>query len=222
MNIGVLGAGSWAISLSVLLNKRNHNVCMWEFNSDDATMLIQKREHAVKLPGVIIPENITITNDIAEIFTSADYILCAIPAQTVRSTVKLIAETVDPPRISSIKAWIIASKGIECSTLSLLSDVIRDELPDVSYDKIVILSGPSHAEEVSRNIPTNAGQPRCKSFFTFQTPYVSTGYREYFLCSVLCQVSVGEHRIGQCHHRAVIALIESTEALQMAILCCFD
>ena len=154
MNIGVLGAGSWAISLSVLLNKRSHNVCMWEFNSDDATMLTQKREHAVKLPGVIIPENITITNDITEPFASADYILCAVPAQTVRSTMKLIAETVDPLLISSIKAWIIASKGIECSTLSLLSDVIMDELPNVNYDKIVILSGPSHAEEVSRNIPT--------------------------------------------------------------------
>ncbi len=153
MNIGVLGAGSWAIALSVLLNKRNHSICMWEFNKDDADMLIQKREHTVKLPDVMIPESIKISNDIAESFASADYILCVVPAQQVRSTMKLIARTVDPPLISSVKAWIIASKGIECSTLSLLNDVVKDEL-NVTDEKIVILSGPSHAEEVSRNIPT--------------------------------------------------------------------
>jgi glycerol-3-phosphate dehydrogenase (NAD(P)+) len=154
MNIGILGAGSWAIALSVLLNKRGHTICMWEFNKDDARMLAQKREHPLKLPGIIIPENVTITNDITEPFASADYILCVVPAQIVRPTMKKIVKEVDPSALDAVKAWIIASKGIECSTLSLLSDVIIQEIPDVDYDKIVVLSGPSHAEEVSRGIPT--------------------------------------------------------------------
>ncbi|GAI57188.1 unnamed protein product, partial [marine sediment metagenome] len=124
MNIGILGAGSWAISLAVLLCKRNHNICMWEFNKDDARILAEKREHEVKLPGITIPESIKITNDITETFISADYIICAVPAQTVRATIKSITKNVDLSAIDSIKAWIIVSKGIECSTLSLLSNVI--------------------------------------------------------------------------------------------------
>ncbi len=154
MNIGILGAGSWAIALAVLLNKRGHTICMWEFNRDDARMLDEKREHPVKLPGISIPRNITITNDITGPFVLADYILCVIPAQTFRAAMKRIALEVDPSAREAVKAWIIASKGIECSTLSLLSDVIIQEIPDAGYDRIVVLSGPSHAEEVSRDLPT--------------------------------------------------------------------
>ncbi len=154
MNIGILGAGSWAIALAVLLDKRNHTVCMWEFNGDDARMLIEKREHQVKLPGIMIPESIIITNEINEVFSSAEYILCAVPAQTVRATMQLITQRIDPVLYNSVHAWIIVSKGIECTSLSLLTDVIIDEIPSVTYDKLVVLSGPSHAEEVSRNIPT--------------------------------------------------------------------
>lgn len=154
MNIGVLGAGSWAIALAVLLDKRDHTIVMWEFNRDDARMLQKNREHTIKLPGITIPESITITNDIQEAFAEAEYILCAVPAQTVRSTMKLIAEKVAPEVLAAIKGWIVVSKGIECSTLELLSDVIVDEIPQATHDDLVILSGPSHAEEVSRNIPT--------------------------------------------------------------------
>lgn len=154
MHIGVLGAGSWAIALSVLLDRRGHTVVMWEFNQDDARMLQQKREHVIKLPGIAIPESITITNTITDVFASAEYILCAVPAQTVRETLQSIVRTVSPDNLAVIKGWIIVSKGIECSTLKLLSDVIIDEIPQVTYENLVILSGPSHAEEVSRNIPT--------------------------------------------------------------------
>ncbi len=154
MNVGILGAGSWAIALAVLLDKRGHTICMWEFNADDAQMLQEKREHAVKLPGIAMSERISITNDIADPFKTADYIICAVPAQTVRATMQLVAKSIDPSYLDTIKGWIIVSKGIECSTLSLLGDVVVDELAMVTNDKIVILSGPSHAEEVSRNIPT--------------------------------------------------------------------
>ena len=64
MHIGILGAGSWAIALSVLLKNRGHVVRMWEFNKADAEMLAVKREHPLKLPGIIIPDEVVITNEI--------------------------------------------------------------------------------------------------------------------------------------------------------------
>ncbi len=154
MNIGILGAGSWAISLAVMLNKRNHNVCMWEFDSNEAKMLQENREHPIKLPGIIIPKDIEISDNIMDAFISTDYIICAVPAQTFRTTMRTLIKAVEPILIDSIKCWIIVSKGIECSTLSLLSEIIINELPGITGDKIVVLSGPSHAEEVSRDIPT--------------------------------------------------------------------
>ncbi len=154
MNITLLGAGSWAIALAVLLDKRDHRLSLWEFNEKDARMLLEKREHIIKLPGITIPERIAITNDITAAFAETEYILVAVPAQTVRATVQLIRQTISPEVLASIKGWIVVSKGIECTTLKLLSDVIIDEIPSATYNNIIILSGPSHAEEVSRNIPT--------------------------------------------------------------------
>jgi len=154
MNIGLLGAGSWAIALAVLLCKRNHQVSMWEFDKNEAKNLSLKREHTIKLPGIIIPENVLITNDLEELFSDQDYIICAVPAQTVRQTFRLIKKNVNRQNINTIRSWVIVSKGIECSTLSLVSDVILDEITDITKDSIGVLSGPSHAEEVSRDIPT--------------------------------------------------------------------
>jgi glycerol-3-phosphate dehydrogenase (NAD(P)+) len=154
MHIGILGAGSWAIALAVLLQKRGHTICMWEYNPDDVRMLNEKREHTVKLPGIHIPDEITITNDITQPFIDAPLIICAVPAQTVRATMERVTKSLSQSARNAVRGWIIVSKGIECGTLSLLSDVLIDTLPGLTYDKIVVLSGPSHAEEVSRNIPT--------------------------------------------------------------------
>ena len=77
MHIGILGAGSWAIALSVLLKNRGHVVRMWEFNKADAEMLAVKREHPLKLPGIIIPDEVVITNEIGGAIIGADYV-CAL------------------------------------------------------------------------------------------------------------------------------------------------
>jgi glycerol-3-phosphate dehydrogenase (NAD(P)+) len=127
---------------------------MWEFNKADAEMLALKREHSLKLPGIIIPDDVVITNTIAEAIAGADYVVCVVPSQTMRGTLKLMADQVDRASISSVKGWIIASKGIECTTLKFMSEVLMEEVPGLTEDKVVVLSGPSHAEEVSRNIPT--------------------------------------------------------------------
>jgi glycerol-3-phosphate dehydrogenase (NAD(P)+) len=162
VNIGILGAGSWAIALSVLLKNRGHAVSMWEFNKADAQTLAVKREHPLKLPGIIIPDDVVITNDISKAVVGCDYVVCVVPSQTMRATLRLMAMAVDRAAISSVKGWIIASKGIECESLKLMSEVLMEEIPGLTEDKVVVLSGPSHAEEVSRNIPTTV-VAACKS-----------------------------------------------------------
>jgi glycerol-3-phosphate dehydrogenase (NAD(P)+) len=154
VNIGILGAGSWAIALSVLLSNRKHSVKMWEFSKKDALMLAEKREHKDKLPGIIIPDDVSITNDISEVVKDAKYVLCVVPSQTMRSTMKLLVSSVTPEQIARIEGWIVASKGIECGTLKLMTEVLLEEINGLSENKIAVLSGPSHAEEVSRGIPT--------------------------------------------------------------------
>jgi glycerol-3-phosphate dehydrogenase (NAD(P)+) len=154
MNIGILGAGSWAIALSVLLNGRKHAVRMWEYSKKDAEMLTQRREHPDKLPGIMIPPEVLITNSIAQAVENAECVICVVPSQTMRSALKLLSQSVNPEALSGIQGWIIAAKGIECETLKLMSDVLREEIVGLTDDKIVVLSGPSHAEEVSRAIPT--------------------------------------------------------------------
>lgn len=154
MRIGVLGAGSWAIALSVLLHKRGHQICMWEFNPKDAEMLQQKREHPVKLPGIRIPDEVEIVNDIAAAVKDSEFIICAVPSQSMRSTMKRVEQLCSDKEISSIEGWVIVAKGIETDTLKLMSDVLLEELPQITSDKLLVLSGPSHAEEVSRDIPS--------------------------------------------------------------------
>jgi glycerol-3-phosphate dehydrogenase (NAD(P)+) len=154
VNIGILGAGSWAIALAVLLRGRGHAVRMWEFNPNDTLMLSQKREHPIKLPGIIIPDEVMITNSIGEAIENAEFVICVVPSQTMRSTLKLLVNSTTAEALSRIEGWIVASKGVECGTLKLMSDVLMEEIPGLTEAKVVVLSGPSHAEEVSRGIPT--------------------------------------------------------------------
>lgn len=154
MNIAILGAGSWAIALSVLLHKRSHALTMWEYNPADAAMLAKTRELPKKLPGIMVPPEVLVTNDIAKAVEHADVIVCAVPSQTMRSAMRHLKASVSRARLDKITAFVIVAKGIETSTLKLMSDVLTEEIPGLGTDRIVALSGPSHAEEVSRNIPT--------------------------------------------------------------------
>jgi glycerol-3-phosphate dehydrogenase (NAD(P)+) len=154
MDICILGAGSWAIALSVLLDQKGGRVRMWEFNKNDADMLNRQREHKQKLPGIVIPQSVHITNSLADALSGSTYVICAVPAQVTRSALRALAESVEPSHYAGAQAWIIVSKGIECNSMHLLSEVLKAEIAGLSDDNIVVLSGPSHAEEVSKNIPT--------------------------------------------------------------------
>ncbi|MFP4164661.1 MAG: NAD(P)H-dependent glycerol-3-phosphate dehydrogenase [Chitinispirillaceae bacterium] len=154
MNISILGAGSWAIALAVILHKRGHKIRMWEFSTEAAEFLQQRRELPSKLPGITIPEDIQITNSISDAFESAELVLCVVPSQTMRSTLKTAVKQVKKSVVDNVKGWVMAAKGIECGTLKLMTDILLDEIPDLSESRIAVLSGPSHAEEVSKEMPT--------------------------------------------------------------------
>jgi len=182
VNIGILGAGSWAIALSVLLHKRgDHTIRMWEFSKTDAEMLRSKRVHAVKLPGIHIHEDIAIDTSISDTLRGAECVICAVPSQTMRSTIKRVVAEAPRDSIDRVKYWVIVAKGIEINTLKLMTDVLMEELPGIDAAKIIVLSGPSHAEEVSRQLPTTvvAACEKVENAIVIQEMFSTTTFRIY-------------------------------------------
>ena len=145
-NISVLGAGSWGLGLALLLNNNGHNVTVWSVLNDEVVMLQKEREHKRCLPGVRIPDSITISGDTANVINNADVLVLAVASPYTRSTAKLIA-----PFVKEGQIIVNVAKGVEEHTLLTLCQIVEEEIPQA---KVAVLSGPSHAEEVSRGIPT--------------------------------------------------------------------
>ena len=145
-NISVLGAGSWGLGLALLLNNNGHNVTVWSVLNDEVVMLQTEREHKRCLPGVRIPDSITISGDTANVINNADVLVLAVASPYTRSTAKLIA-----PFVKEEQIIVNVAKGVEEHTLLTLCQIVEEEIPQA---KVAVLSGPSHAEEVSRGIPT--------------------------------------------------------------------
>lgn len=146
----ILGAGSWGIALSVLLHSNHHQISLWEFKSEDMTKLSLSREHSQKLPGVKVPNGVEITDDLDNAVKDKEMLLLALPSHTVREVAKKLSRTkLNDPIIVNL------AKGIENKTLCRMSEVLVQELPEGSQKKIATLSGPSHAEEVAKSIPTS-------------------------------------------------------------------
>ena len=144
--IGVVGAGSWGIALAKLLHKNGHHVCVWSIIEDEIKMLSEKREHADKLPGVKLPEDMEFTTDLRYTVMGKDIVVLAVPSPFVRSTSHSLKDLIVEGQII-----VNVAKGIEESTLMTMSEIINEEVPQA---KVTVLSGPSHAEEVGREIPT--------------------------------------------------------------------
>jgi glycerol-3-phosphate dehydrogenase (NAD(P)+) len=148
VKVTVLGAGSWGTTLALVLNQNNHLVICWSFDKNDIESIKKTKENKKFLPGINIPASINFTNDLQASIKSAEVIVVAIPSHAVRSVVQSIDLSA---KINLI--WINVAKGIENKTLLRVSEVI-EEVGRVSPENIAVLFGPSHAEEVSREIPT--------------------------------------------------------------------
>ena len=144
--ISVLGAGSWGTALSLLLHNNGHSVRLWSALKDEVEMLRAKREHESKLPGVHLPEDIEITWDLESCLKDPDVAVLAVPSPFTRGTSAQMA-----PCVKEGQIIVNVAKGVEENTLMTLSEIISQEIPQAN---VCVLSGPSHAEEVGKGIPT--------------------------------------------------------------------
>ncbi len=144
--VSVAGAGSWGTALALLLHKNGHEVILWSVIKEEVEMLCTKREHESKLPGVRIPEEVIVTDDLLMTLADRDLIVLAVPSPFTRSTAHSMKDLVKDGQII-----VNVAKGIEEKTLMTLSEIIEEEIPQAN---VAVLSGPSHAEEVGRGLPT--------------------------------------------------------------------
>ena len=144
--ISVLGAGSWAMGISILLSNNGHEVIMWSAVPSETELLERDRGNPRFLPGVKLPEDIKFTGDIKAAVSDSDVIVMAVASKFIRSTAQRLEGLIRPGRII-----VNLAKGIEDGTLYTPKQVIEDVLPQAD---VYVLSGPSHAEEVSRGLPT--------------------------------------------------------------------
>lgn len=175
--IAILGAGSWGIAVSVLINQNGYDVALWEYFEADCRKIQKLREQPDKLPGIKIPDAVIITNDIKQAIADAQAIILTIPSQVLRPAVRLAS----PFMSSNVEFIVNLAKGIENNTLNRMSEVLLQELPQVFCDKIATLSGPSHAEEVSRNMPTTvvAASENINTAKAVQQAFSNDSFRVY-------------------------------------------
>jgi len=147
LNISVIGAGSMGIAVAVLLSSKGYNIKIWSAFKDEVEMLNIHKEHKTKLPGVYISENVVASTDMEFVLHNADMAVIALPSQTIRAVLRMMRNMMKNNTI-----LVCCSKGIEQETNLLLSDVIKQEISNNCI--VVALSGPSHAEEIGRFVPT--------------------------------------------------------------------
>ena len=177
--IGIIGAGSWGIALAQLLSNNGHDITVWSIIKEEVEMLKEKHEHVDKLPGVILSDTITFTADLKEAVEGKSILVLAVPSPYTRSTAGMLKEVVKEGQII-----VNVAKGIEESSLMTLSQIIEQEVPQA---KVAVLSGPSHAEEVGRGIPTTivVGSTDKKIAEYLQNTFMSDVFRVYISPDVL-------------------------------------
>ena len=144
MNIGVIGAGSWGTTLAVVLHENGHAVTLWSYSGSDTETMLTTRVNRDYLPELRIPSEVLVTDDLGIATQGKDMLVLATPSQFLRGVLVSLRDTaIGAPYIVNV------AKGIENGTLQRMSEVVHDVLPQCSKSRYAVLSGPSHAEEVS-------------------------------------------------------------------------
>lgn len=149
MKIAVLGAGGWGTTLAILLNENGYDVTLWEFNPEYARTIAEYRENFYYLPKIKIPHSISITNDLESAVHKKNLCVISTPTQFIRTSFESLKNHDFKETL-----MVSVSKGIENKTLFLVSDILLDIFKKIKRENLLCLSGPSHAEEVSRKVPT--------------------------------------------------------------------
>lgn len=179
MKVGIIGAGSWGIALSVLLANNGHIVDVWSIIPEEIEMLKADREHKTKLPGVKIPDAVSFTTDLEKSVKENDVLVLAVPSPFVRKTAASMR-----PFVKKGQIIVNVAKGVEENTLYTLSQIIEEEIPQAD---VTVMCGPSHAEEVGRGIPTTivVGARTRKTAELLQNLFMNEVFRVYTSPDVL-------------------------------------
>ena len=176
--IGVIGAGSWGIALSSLLSANGHQVTVWSAFEKEVESLKETRGLKT-LPDLVLPDDMEFTADLASAMKDNDLLVTAVPSIYVRETAKKMK-----PFLAEGQLVVNVAKGIEEATLMTLTDILEEELPGAD---VAVLSGPSHAEEVSRGLPTTcvAGAKTRETAEKIQNIFMSPVFRVYISPDIL-------------------------------------
>jgi glycerol-3-phosphate dehydrogenase (NAD(P)+) len=171
--VSFLGAGSWGTALAILCANNGHKVTLWSKLESEIDMLRENREHVDRLPGVKLPDSIMIESNLETACKNQDIIVCSVASPFVRSTAQEAK-----PFIKDNQIIVNVGKGIEDETLMTLCEVLSDELPTAD---VCVLSGPSHAEEVSKGAPTTVvvGAKTQKTAMFVQDVFMGNNFRVY-------------------------------------------
>ena len=172
-HVSFLGAGSWGTALAILCANNGHQVTIWSKVKAETDMLKEHREHLERLPGVKLPDSIVIEEDLEKACPHQDIIVWSVASPFVRSTAQEAK-----PFIKDNQIIVNVGNGIEENTLMTLCEILEDELPMAD---VCVLSGPSHAEEVGRGIPTTCviSGPKRETAEYLQGIFMSPVFRVY-------------------------------------------
>ncbi|MCM1106196.1 MAG: NAD(P)-dependent glycerol-3-phosphate dehydrogenase [Blautia sp.] len=170
---GVIGAGSWGIALAKLLHTNGNEVTVWSVMEDEIAMLKEKHEHVDKLPGVILPDDMVFTTELAQAVGGKELLVLAVPSVFTRDTARRMAEFVAEGQMI-----VCVAKGIEENTLMTLSQVVEQEIEQAD---VAVMCGPSHAEEVGIGLPTTvvAGAKSKRTAERMQDLFMNDVFRVY-------------------------------------------
>ena len=173
MKITVLGAGTWGTALAILLAEKGHDVTIWSALEKELEGLAESRTEIKNLPGAVLPEEIHLNAELEYAIEDAELLVFAVASPFVRATAKKAA-----PYIKQGMIIVNVAKGIEEGTLYTLTEVIAEEIPQA---EVAVLSGPSHAEEVSRGIPTTVvvGSASKETAAFIQDTFMNENFRVY-------------------------------------------
>ena len=177
-NVSIIGAGSWGTALAFLLHENGHQVTEWSAFEKEAESL--RTEHRLKtLPDLVLPDDMEFTSDLERAMKEKDLLVVAVPSIYVRETARKMK-----PFLKEGQLVVNVAKGIEEATLMTLTDILEEELPGAD---VAVLSGPSHAEEVSRGLPTTcvAGARTRKTAEKIQNLFMSPVFRVYISPDIL-------------------------------------
>jgi glycerol-3-phosphate dehydrogenase (NAD(P)+) len=149
VRLGIIGAGGWGTALSVLLAEEGYKVDLWAREEEVTCEINTCRTNEAFLEGVSVPENVLATCDMGRVIEMNQVLLVPVPAQHMRNVIRQAR-----PHLTREHVLIHAAKGIEEGSLMRMSEVIAQELPAELANNIGVISGPSHAEEVARRVPT--------------------------------------------------------------------